>query len=285
MKQSATVTQTTVHYFTAVQHFYVLTDRNIMQPGDAAEGYLKHSRIIQDAQYDVCKGLLAMTDIKGSDNVFEIGCGTGECAAYLATEVLKDGQITACDPNQNRIKVAQDRFGNVENLTFIHARGSDALDGKLGVYDVIYSSAVLHWMSDEELQKTIENSFLAMKSGAVAAHLVVSQPISYTEKFVPYFSDDMKKEFYDMLRPIPAEKLTNLLQKNGFTVLKTDETMKPTVFPTTDVFLDWLDSTWYGKFGFRDLYKKFGDKIELEKTEDGQILAYHQAFHVVVVKP
>ena len=256
-----------------------------MQPGDAAEGYLQHSRTIKDGQYDLCKGLLGMTEIKPGDNVFEIGCGTGEYAAYLAKNVLKNGHITACDPNENRFKIAQERFGNLENLMYIHAGGSDALNGKIDVYDVVYSSAVLHWMSDEELQKTIKNSFLAMKNGAVAAHLVVCQPINYVENFVPFFTEDLKKEFYDMLRPIPAEKLTKLLQNHGFKVLKTDQLMKPSVFPTTDVFLDWLDSTWYGKFSFKDLYKKFGDKIELEKSEDGQILGRHQLFHVVVVKP
>ena len=256
-----------------------------MQPRDAAEGYLKHSRAIKNGQYDACKGLLAMTEIKPSDNVFEIGCGTGEYAAYLAKDVLKGGRVTACDPNENRIKVAQDRFGNLENLTYIHAGGSDALEGKIDVYDVVYSSAVLHWMSDEELQKTIKNSFLALKNGAIAAHHVLCQPINYLENFVPYFTEDLKKELYDMLRPIPAEKLTKLLQNHGFKALKTDQFVKLSVFSTTNVFLDWLDSTWYGKFGFKDLYKKFGDKIELEKSEDGQISVRHQVFDVVVIKP
>ena len=258
---------------------------NKMQPGDAAEGYLKLSRTIKDAQYDLCKGLLAMTEIKPGDNVFEIGCGTGEFAAYLAKDILKDGRITACDPNKNRIKVAQERFGNLENLTYIHADGSDALDGKLGVYDIVYSNAVFHWMSDEELEKTIQNSFLAMKNGAVAAHLVVFQPLKNMENFVPYFSEDLKKEYYDILRPIPVEKLTNLLQRNGFKVLKADQFVKPAVFPTTDIFLGWLDASLYGKFGYKDLYKKFGDKIELEMSEDGQILQSQPVFQVVVRKP
>ena len=258
---------------------------NKMQPGDAAEGYLRHSRTIKDGQYDLCKGLLAMTEIKPGDNVFEIGCGTGEYAAYLAKNVLKNGHIAACDPNENRIKVAQERFGNLENLTYIHAGGSDALHEKISVYDVVYSSAVLHWMSDEELEKTIKNSFLAMKNGAVAAHLIAFQPIKNMENFVPFFEEDLKKEYYNMLRPIPVEKLTNLLHKNGFKVLKTNKFMKPSVFPTADVFLDWLDSTLYGKFGYKDLYKKFGDQIELEKSEDGQILQSHPVFQVVVLKP
>ena len=258
---------------------------NKMEPGDAAEGYLKHSRTIKDGQYDLCKGLLAMTEIKPSDNVFEIGCGTGEYAAYLAKDVLKGGRVTACDPNENRIKVAQDRFGNLENLTYIHAGGSDALEGKIDVYDVVYSSAVLHWMSDEELEKTIKNSFLAMKSGAVAAHLIAFQPIKNMENFVPYFAEDLKKEYYDILRPIPVEKLTNLLHKNGFKVLKADQFMKPCVFPTADVYLDWLDSTLYGKFYYKDLYKKFGDQIELEKSEDGLILQSHPVFQVLILKP
>eukprot|EP00112_Aurelia_sp_Birch-Aquarium-sp1_P000470 Seg1044.6 transcript_id=Seg1044.6/GoldUCD/mRNA.D3Y31 product="Demethylmenaquinone methyltransferase" protein_id=Seg1044.6/GoldUCD/D3Y31 len=256
-----------------------------MEPGDAAEGYLKHSKSIKEGQYDGCKVLLAKTDIKPGDNVFEIGCGTGEYAAYLAKDVLKDGHITACDPDQNRIAVAQTRFGNLTNLTYIHAGGSDALEGKLGVSDVVYSSAVLHWMSDEELEKTFQKSFLAMKNGAVAAHHGIYQQADYTEKFVPYFSEDLKKVFYNMLRPTPVEKLTNLLQKHGYKVLKADQYFRSTVFPTLDVFLNWLDSTWYGKFGIKDLYKKFGDKIELEKSEDGQILGIHPVFDIVVVKP
>ena len=174
--------------------------------GDAAKGYLKVSKDVKDGQYDMCKDLLTQVELKPGDNVFEIGCGTGEYAAYLAKDILKEGQITACDPSETRIKVAQERFGNLKNLTYIHARGSDALEGKLGFYDSIYSSSVLHWMSDEELEKKIKISFSAMKSGALTTHLYGDARPANFEKFAEYFSEDEKKHYYAMHNPVSPEK-------------------------------------------------------------------------------
>ena len=240
--------------------------------GDAAKGYLKASKDVKDGQYDMCKDLLAQVELKPSDKVFEIGCGTGEYAAYLAKDILKEGQITACDPSETRIKVAQERFGNLKNLTYIHARGSDALEGKLGFYDVIYRSSVLHWMSDEELEKTIQNSCSAMKSGALTAHLYGDARPANFEKFAEYISEDEKKHYYAMHNPVLPEKSITLFQKFGFEIIKTEQSMQQVLFETADEYIAWIDATLFGKFPYKDVYKKFGNKLGLEISSEGKIV-------------
>lgn len=239
---------------------------------DAAKAYLKVSKANKDGQYDMYKNLLTQVELKPDDNVFEIGCGTGEYAAYLAKDILKEGQITACDPSETRIKVAQERFGNLENLTYIHARGSGALEGKLDLYDVVYSSSVLHWMSDEELEKAIKNSFLAMKSGAITAHLYGQARPANFEKFAEYFSEEEKKEYYAMHNPVSHEKSVSLFKKCGFKIINTEQSMRQVLFETTDEYIAWIDATLFGKFPYKDIYKNLGTAFGLEKNAKGKIV-------------
>ena len=256
-----------------------------MEQGEAAKDYLKVSKNTKNAQYDMCKGLLAQVELKPSDIIFEIGCGTGEYAAYLAKDVLKGGQITACDPSETRIKVAQEKFGNLQNLTYIHAGGSHALDGKFDAYDVVYSSAVLHWMSDQELEKTIQNSFLAMKSGAVAAHLYgYGHPVNF-DKFAKYFSEEQKKDYYTMHNPLSHEKSVRLFKKYGFQIIKTKQSMREVLFETADEYVAWVDATLFGKFPYKDIYEKFGDEIGLETNADGKVVENLPACLMLAKKP
>eukprot|EP00112_Aurelia_sp_Birch-Aquarium-sp1_P000471 Seg1044.7 transcript_id=Seg1044.7/GoldUCD/mRNA.D3Y31 product="putative methyltransferase 235L" protein_id=Seg1044.7/GoldUCD/D3Y31 len=256
-----------------------------MEQGEAAKDYLKASKDVKNGQYDLCKGFLAQVELKSSDNVFEIGCGTGEYAAYLAKDILKGGQVTACDPSKTRITVAQETFGNLENLTYIHASGSDALEGKLGVYDVVYSSAVLHWMSDEELEKTIQNSFLAMKNGAVAAHLYgYSHPVNF-DKFAEYFSEEQKKEYYTMHNPVSHEKSVSLFEKCGFEIISTKQSMREILFETAGEYIAWVNATLFGKFPYKDIYEEFGDKIGLETNAVGQVVENLPAYTMLAKKP
>ena len=248
----------------------------------SAEEYLQHSKKVQ---YGLCQSLIERITVKPTDHVFEIGCGTGAFAAYLATDVLQNGRITGCDPDENRIKVAKEKFSDIANLSYVQAGGSEALENKNNVFDVIYSNGVLHWMSDEELEKTLQRSFLAMKNGAVSAHLIVTSVPENMAKLASFLDQKLQDQFHDMLRPIPSQRLVELVQKHGFEVIHKEDLWKASELGSVDEYLTWLDASLYGKFRFKETFYKFQEKIKLETTEDGKIKQTNPLFIIVMKKP
>eukprot|EP00112_Aurelia_sp_Birch-Aquarium-sp1_P008332 Seg1914.11 transcript_id=Seg1914.11/GoldUCD/mRNA.D3Y31 product="Demethylmenaquinone methyltransferase" protein_id=Seg1914.11/GoldUCD/D3Y31 len=179
----------------------------MFQKEDSAKEYLQHSKKFQ---FSMSQTLIDNIEIKPTDNVFEIGCGTGEFSANLATAVLKNGKITGCDPEENRIKVAKEKFSDIANLSYVHAGGSQALQNTAKLYDVVFSSNVLQWMSDEELELSTERQFMAMKPGAIAAHMFCMTFPENMAKVVSFTDDDLKAKLHDAFRPIPLQKMVKL---------------------------------------------------------------------------
>jgi len=81
-----------------------------------------------------------------SDNVLEVGCGTGSTALLLADSVK---QITAIDISSNMIDIARNKAKHqqVENVNFIH---STLFDGTLEKksFDAILAYNFLHLLED-----------------------------------------------------------------------------------------------------------------------------------------
>ena len=254
----------------------------MFQEKESAKEYLQHSK---QFQYKICQSLISLIAVKPTDNVLEIGCGTGEFSAYLANEVLKNGKITGCDPEESRINVAKEKFSDIANLSYVFQRASQALQNATNLYDVVFSSNVLHWMSNEELELTTERQFMAMKPGATAAHLFLTSITENLTQLISFIDDDLKPKFHAAFKPIPSQRMVELAERCGFEV-KTDELHIVTEFASVDEYLTLIDATLYGKFGFKETYHEFQDKIKLEKiTEDGKLIQSDSVAVVILRKP
>ena len=254
----------------------------MFQEKESAKEYLQHSK---QFRYKICQSLINLISVKPTDNVFEIGCGTGEFSAYLATEVLKNGKIIGCDPEESRINVAREKFSDIANLSYVLERAPQALQNATNLYDVVFSSNVLHWMSNEELELTTERQFIAMKPGAMAAHLFLMSITENLTQLISLFDDDLKAEFHALFKPIPSQWMVELAERCGFEV-KTDELHIVTEFASVDEYLTLIDATLYGKFGFKGKYHKFQEKVKLEKiTEDGRLIQSDTVAVVILKKP
>ena len=69
---------------------------------------------------------------------------TDQVALLLSEKVGEDGKILAVDPDQERIKIAQEKH-NASNIEYIV--GSDK-DFPTGQYDNILCFFILHWIKD-----------------------------------------------------------------------------------------------------------------------------------------
>ena len=89
-----------------------------------------------------------------------MGCGTGHVSKYIADIVGPDGQVVAIDPDEERIKIAQDNYKEDSHLQF-HV--GDSVNGfphnDEPYYDFHVSTSVFHWLSNEEKQIYVRKAY------------------------------------------------------------------------------------------------------------------------------
>ncbi len=84
--------------------------------------------------------------LSASDNVLELGCGTGTTALLLAPSVK---QITASDISSRMIEIAREKAATreVENVRFVRGTLFDE-DLEKGSFDVVMGFNFLHLLED-----------------------------------------------------------------------------------------------------------------------------------------
>lgn len=102
--------------------------------------------------------------IKPSDNVLDVGCGTGE-VALLAKTCAKDGKVYGIDPAPEMIAVARNkaarkkldidfRVGVIESLPFPDSS-----------IDVVTSSLMMHHLPDDLKRRGLDEVYRVLKPG------------------------------------------------------------------------------------------------------------------------
>ena len=164
-----------------------------MLKGNTAEGYKQNSsrqrqfgrQLIQDY----------VNPLPGAA-ILDLGCGTGELSTYLAELVGQNGSVTGVDPDVDRIKVAQESHKGVKNLSFVEGSTSNFPGVGSETYDIIYSSAVLHWVPDKK--EAFENMFSSLKPAG---------------KIVLWYNDRLPTTHDRVYRELNPENLEKLLNR------------------------------------------------------------------------
>jgi trans-aconitate 2-methyltransferase len=95
--------------------------------------------------------LLALLKPRAGLRVVDLGCGSGELTAMLATE-LPDSRIEGLDSSEDMLKGAAARAS--ERVTF--RRADIATLDDFSPFDLVFSNATFHWIPDNErLMRTI----------------------------------------------------------------------------------------------------------------------------------
>ena len=251
---------------------------------ESAAEYLKRSAGYQLKHFE---RLIAKFPITDKDHVFELGCGTAVMSARMAKEIVPNGQVTACDPEENRIRLAMENFSDIPNLHIIHATGSAALTDKEDLYDVIVSNFVLHWIKEDELQDTLRKTFIALKSGGIAAHnFIYDMPNTFLT--LGKMDKEKMKELRNILYPIKKEKFADLAREVGFVTVHSESTTFNTEFDTIDDLLRMSDASCFGLFGWEKVYndaKSKGMQIEFDTSDSGKHVHGTKLASFILKKP
>jgi SAM-dependent methyltransferase len=83
--------------------------------------------------------------IRDGDRVLEIGCGTGQLTRGLLARGLR---VTAFEPGDHLIRVAEENLKDVGDVEFIHARLEDVQPPRES-YEAVFSASAIHWVDPD----------------------------------------------------------------------------------------------------------------------------------------
>lgn len=104
---------------------------------------------LSDYQFDNGRRLLELLDIRPNSRVLDIGCGTGRLGLLVAESLGADGRLIGIDPLPERIRIACSKKAPA-NAHFQVGVGEDLGFLDCESIDVVFLSAVYHWLSNKD---------------------------------------------------------------------------------------------------------------------------------------
>jgi SAM-dependent methyltransferase len=83
--------------------------------------------------------------IADGDRVLEVGCGTGQLTRGLLARGLR---VTALEPGDQLIRVAEENLKDAGNVEFLHARFEDTQLPRES-YAAVFSASAIHWVDPD----------------------------------------------------------------------------------------------------------------------------------------
>ena len=191
--------------------------------------------------------LIAKLDLRGDENILDIGCGDGKVTAEIARAV-PDGLVAGIDASAEMIAFAKQIFPakKFPNLKFQVMNARRIKFSRQ--FDVIFSNAALHWVDDHE--KILRGAAAVLKSGG---RLVVScgGKGNAQDVFVALRPEMRLKRWREFFRKMPTpyffyapEGYKKWLPKFGFKIQKLKLAPKDATYEGAEGFATWLRTTW-----------------------------------------
>ncbi len=191
--------------------------------------------------------LIAKLNLRGDENILDVGCGDGKVTAEIARAV-PDGFVVGTDASPQMIAFAKKTFPaeKFQNLKF---QVMDARKIKFAQsFDLVFSNAALHWVDDHE--KILRGAAAVLKSGG---RLVVScgGKGNAQDVFVALRPEMRLKRWREFFRKMPSpyffyapEDYKKWLPKFGFKIQKLKLAPKDATYDGAEGFATWLRTTW-----------------------------------------
>ena len=248
-----------------------------------AKGYGDLSRYSQTIYG---KNLLEHIQVKSSDTVAAVGCGTGELAAYVAEQKVEGGKVVALDPDLERIAIAKEKFHGLNNVSFHEGTAVQVLKSRYEEFDVIYSNAVLHWIPVVDRLETFKAMYAALKPGGTSAHHVgTSERLKIGRRLAVLATPEEIRKLMQTVSPLTQEDIKEFAQKCGFEITCMEVVEEESKFPTVEEYLTWIEASFQGLLKVKEKYYKHEPKISLDESEDGTVTEVTTLLRVVMKKP
>jgi trans-aconitate 2-methyltransferase len=191
--------------------------------------------------------LLDKIALSGGERVLDIGCGDGKLTAEIAHRVPR-GSVLGIDKSEDMIRFAGELYHPkaFPNLRFILLDACDL--GFNQEFDVVFSNAVLHWVSDHPsvlpgITKSLRHGGKVIAQmggkGNAAGILGVLDTVIHGEKWAGFFIGfSVPYTFYD------DHEYMKLLKSSGLKVKRVDLIPKQMVHSGREGLAAWIRTTW-----------------------------------------
>ncbi len=184
--------------------------------------------------------MLELLPLKGDERVLDIGCGDGRVTEKIALRV-PDGQVWGIDASISMIASAKTRESSNLHFRVMSAREL-SYDEE---FDVVFSHAALHWVSNHE--NLLKRIYDALRTGGYArlnfaaegASPAMIQVIRETMSHPAY-----SRYFPEFVWPWYMPTLTayrEMLARSPFEDVEVSIEHKERLFPSTDSIIKWID--------------------------------------------
>lgn len=132
--------------------------------------YAQHSSL----QEAMASQVIALLELRGDENVLDIGCGDGRISARIAEQLVPCGSVCGSDASADMIGFAQQKHADVPNLRFIVADATQLrIDDR---FDAVVSFNALHWVP-QLLPALREMRAVLLPDGRAWLRLVTHGPV------------------------------------------------------------------------------------------------------------
>ncbi|MBW8348369.1 methyltransferase domain-containing protein [Bacillus sp. IITD106] len=187
---------------------------------------------------DLTKEILESEEINETTNILDVGCGTGQTTAYLASHY--GANVTGMDINPIMVEKSRYRMANTQLPVEIIQASIENCPLEKDTFDYIFSESVLAFVSASRALKEI---FRLLKSGGrfIANELTLNQQLEAPEqeeikKFYGFGSFLMEEEWITLLEEIGFKNIQvykppySLTENNSIPEFDYSETIEPRLF-------------------------------------------------------
>ncbi len=203
-----------------------------------ARAYAKFST----GQEKWAKELIEKLQIKGHEDILDIGCGDGKVTSRLANST--DGNVVGIDKSDTMIELAKKRY---PNITFIQMDATKLTFKES--FDIIFSNAVLHWVFDHAavlggIKRALrpEGRALLQFGGEGNARQIIETMEQFIQNsdYACYFKNFTFPYYFP-----EKERYNQLLHEAGFSDFRVSLIPKEMLHDNREAFKGWIRTTWF----------------------------------------
>lgn len=217
---------------------------NVCYAEDHWDGQDYHKN--SSSQKEAAKDLLSHIALKGDENVLDIGCGDGKITAEIAKQ-LGQGNVLGIDISPSMIQFASQAFPKQDysNLDF-KLMAAEEIDFN-DAFDLAVSFATLQWIQNHPL--VIEKIFKSLRpSGRFGVSMPMGLPSALEKAVNEVMLQEAWKNYFVQFSTgwnfVSSAEYGDMLQKQGFSLLRLEIVRQEDVFPSVDVFKKFI-SQWF----------------------------------------
>jgi trans-aconitate 2-methyltransferase len=208
-----------------------------------AKDYERNSQ----AQQKWGRELIANLNLKGVEDILDLGCGDGKVTAEIA-HLVGTGSVTGVDNSMQMIELAKEKYPQNKhpNLSFQVMDVSDL--SFEDCFDVVFSNAVLHWVNNH--QPVVDGLYKSLRVGGkillrmggkgdAAGILSVKDELKTSKKWAQYFT-----EFELPFTFLGVDDYQVLLRAAGFSEKRVELIPKDMTHDGKSGLKGWIRTTW-----------------------------------------